>query len=258
MIKWHIVGFIFLLYLIATGILYFFSDWVIFPALQASYQDNKLHPLKLITGDGKKISALFLENKNAKDTVLFSHGNGEDLGDILPYLKKYQSQGFSIFAYDYHGYGSSEGRPSETNTYLDVQAAYEYLSNTLKIADDHIILHGRSLGSGPTLELATKIKAKAVILESPLLTAFRVLTIWPLFPIDKFRNDLKIVKVKSPILIIHGTLDEVIPFWHGAKLYSLANGNKKLYEIKTGRHNDLILVAPTAYWSTIQDFVQAL
>lgn len=255
--NWQLVIQFFIIYGLLTLVLYFSADFAIFPVLKSSYRDSA-EIIKLYTGDGKKISAIFLKNPNAKYTVLFSHGNFEDIGSLQPYLQEYYNHGFSIFAYDYHGYGTSEGKASETNTYLDIEAAYQYLCITRHITAESIILHGRSVGTGPTLELARQNLSAGIILESPFLTAFRVVTRIPLFPIDKFQNDLKIKKVKTPLLIIHGKQDEVVPFWHGKKLFEMANQPKTFYEIDKAGHNDIIYVAGENYWQAIINFANSL
>lgn len=247
--------------LIGYGILilviYVLSDFVIFPAPKASYVDRP-NIIKLSTSDGSTISAIYLENPKAKYTVLFSHGNAEDLGTILPMLQEYQQQGFSVFAYDYHGYGTSEGSPSEKNTYRDIDAAYEYLTQTLKIPPAHIILHGRSLGSGPAIDLATRVPVAGLILESPLLSAARVISRIPFLPIDKYRNNQKISKIRVPIIIIHGKKDEVVPFWHGQQLFELTNAPKTFLALENVHHNDVLSIAGERYWQAIVQFADSL
>ena len=261
MLDWEFIGQLFLkiiiIYGLITVLVYFTADFAMYPVPKASYRDTA-QILKLSTSDGRKISAVYLENPNAKYTVLFSHGNGEDLGFLMPFLQSYREHGFSILAYDYHGYGTSEGRPSEKNTYLDIAAAYDYLTTQLKVAPHHIILHGRSLGSGPSLELASLFPVSGIILESPFLTAFRVVTKIPLFPIDKYRNNQKITRVKAPILVIHGMKDEVIPFWQGKKLYEMANEPKQFLPLENAGHNDITEVSGNLYWQAIEQFSKTL
>ncbi len=216
------------------------------------------HLLKLITDDGKKISALYLHNPKAEFTLLISHGNGEDLGSILHWLMTFYQNGFSVFAYDYHGYGTSEGSPSENNTYRDIDAAYQYLTFILKVPTNRIILFGRSLGSGPTIDLASTSPCAGVIIESGLLTAFRVITGIPLLPVDKYRNNQKIKKIHVPILFIHGTQDEVIPFWHGTQLFKLANSPKKSFWVQGALHNNVTEKAGKEYFKVITEFAKSL
>lgn len=258
MIKWNVLTQILIYYGLATCFIYFISDYFIFPVPKSSYQDKDLNIIKLKTQDEKTISAVYIKNPSATYTILFSHGNAEDLGDIYPYLERYAQHGFSIFAYDYHGYGTSTGKPSESNTYADINAAYRYLRDTLKISPEHIILHGRSLGSGPTLELASHQPVRGVILESPMVSAFQVMTIVPLFPIDKYRNNIKITSIRAPLLIIHGTKDRVIPVWHGRRLYEMANTSKTFFEVSRAGHNDVLETAGAGYWAEILKFTQNL
>src|SRR5215470_6596453 len=103
-----------------------FSDRIIFQPQKAGYRDRP-GILRLTSTDGAKISATFLANSKAVFTVLFSHGNAEDIGDDQPLLERIRSAGFSVFAYDYQGYGTSEGRPSERHAYQDEDAAYDFL-----------------------------------------------------------------------------------------------------------------------------------
>jgi abhydrolase domain-containing protein 17 len=233
---------------------YIFANGMIFPRPPSSY-GNAEDIIKIATADGKNIAALYFPNPNAKYTILYSHGNYKDIGVIKPWLKDLQQRGFAVFAYDFHGYGFSEGRPSEQNTYYDVNAAYDYLINKLKTKPEQIISFGFSLGAAPAIDLATRKKVAAVIAQSPFLSAYRTITQIPLLPLDKFNNLAKIKKVHVPILIIHGTKDEVIPFWHGRELCEAANLPKYHYWIEGAGHNDLIEIAGEKYWKTIKDFV---
>ena len=101
----------------------FLSDSMIFLPHPSSYQDSA-EILKITTASGKNISAVYLPNPSAKFTLLVSHGNAEDLGDDKYWLDSFRHAGFSVFAYDYEGYGTSEGRPSEKACYEDAVAAY--------------------------------------------------------------------------------------------------------------------------------------
>jgi pimeloyl-ACP methyl ester carboxylesterase len=103
----------------------FLSDSMIFLPHPASYRDTP-EVLKIGTANGNKISAVYLPNPAAKFTLLVSHGNAEDLGDDRYWLEELRRAGFSVFAYDYEGYGTSEGKASEKTVYQDEAAAYDY------------------------------------------------------------------------------------------------------------------------------------
>lgn len=232
---------------------YFFSDRMIFQAQESSYEDGP-EIFKIETEDGAEISALYLLEPNSEFTILYSHGNAEDVGDLREFLEMFQDEGFSVLVYDYRGYGTSDGRASEKNAYEDIEAVYEYLVRELGSSPGEIIALGRSVGGGVAMHLACREKLAGLILESSFITAFRVITRIPLVPFDKFRNIDKIKKVQCPVLIIHGKDDRIVPFWHGAKLFKTANEPKLKFWVNGAGHNDLFWVAGTRYWDIIREF----
>lgn len=245
------------LYLALLTFAWLFSDAMLFLPHPSAYRDNA-EILKLTTRGGNRISAVHLPNPEARYTLLVSHGNAEDLRDDRYWLASLRSAGFGVFAFDYEGYGTSEGKPGEQALYDDEDAAYEYLVGTLGIRPDHIIIFGRSVGSGPAVHLAARKPAAALILQSPFLSAFRVLTRVPLLPWDKFPNYKRIGHVRCPVLIIHGTADEVIPFWHGQKLLELVRAKKDHYWVERAGHNNLEDVAGGSYIKALQAFAASL
>jgi len=242
---------------LAVLILSFFSDSVIFLPHPSSYQDNA-GILKLRTRNGKKISAVYLPNLAAKFTLVVSHGNAEDLGDDRYWLEDLRRMGFSVLAYDYEGYGTSEGKPSEQAAYDDEDAAYEYLTATLQVPPEKVIIFGRSVGSGPAVHLAARQNVAALILQSPFVSAFRVLIRIPVLPYDKFPNYKDIHNVHCPVLIIHGDSDSVIAPWHGRKLFALANEPKRFVPVPGADHNDLDMVAGKTYAAILQEFAASI
>ncbi len=213
------------------------SNSLIFQPQRSSYSDNP-GIIKITSSNGKKISAVYLPNPDARFTLLVSHGNAEDLGDIREWLEDMRQAGFSVFSYDYQGYGTSAGKPSENAAYADESAAYDFLALNLGTPPDHIIIFGRSVGTGPAVQLATRRPAAGLVLQSPFLSAFRVLTRIPLLPFDKFPNYKRISHVHCPVLIMHGTKDSIIGMWHGQKLFELANEPKQFVAISGADHND--------------------
>jgi len=245
------------IYLCLCLFAYFVADRMIFLPPPASYRDGG-DILKIPVADGIGIAALHLPHPQARFTILYSHGNAEDLGALSPYLKEYRSRGFAVFAYDYEGYGTSDGRATEKNTYRDIQAAYHYLRERPQVPAHRILVLGRSVGSGPAVELARREPVAGLVLESPFLSAFRVMTRWPLLPFDEFDNLAKIRQVKGPLLLVHGRRDRVIPFWHGETLFAHANEPKAALWIGEADHNDLVEVAGEDYWRALQKWTAAL
>jgi fermentation-respiration switch protein FrsA (DUF1100 family) len=213
-------------------------------------------PLQLTSSQNHQIAALYLPNPTAAYTILHSHGNAEDLGDVDFILRKLRRLGFAVFAYDYQGYGQSQGKPSETNSYADISAAYYYMTGQLGIPAQKILVYGRSIGSGPSTWLASQKPTGGLILESPLMSVFRVFSPLPLFPFDKFPNLERIKSVRVPVLVMHGKLDEVIPFQHGLELFNRAAPPKQSLWLENAGHNDLIMAAGIRYEQALKDFMQ--
>lgn len=221
---------------------YLAADRMIFVPPPATYGDSG-EVLKLRTADGVLISAMYLPNPAADHTLLYSHGNAEDLGGVHPLLLRLREIGFSVLAYDYRGYGTSEGRASERGAYADIDAAYAYLTTTLGTPPARIIAYGRSVGSGPAVDLAARRSIGGLVVESAFTTAFRVVTRVPLLPVDKFRNIDKIGRVGCPILVMHGRADEIVPFAHGEALLRAAPEPKRFLWVEGAGHNDFWFVA---------------
>ena len=188
-----------------------------------------------------RINTIYVTPPHPIATILYSHGNAADLTHLLPLIHSLKQQGYAVLAYDYNGYGYSAGTASEKNCYLDAMASYQYLRHKLNTPPQKIILLAHSLGTGVAVDLATHVRFAGLILKSPLLSAYRVVTFhsWPLFPFDRFNNASKIQQVHRPLLIIHGTADKVIPVYHGLRLYQLANQPKQLILVKGAGHNNL-------------------
>jgi len=235
----------------------FFSDSMIFPAPESSYVAGKEH-VKLPLRNGNEIVALYLENPEAAHTILYSHGNGEDLGTIRPFLEELRKQGFSVMAYDYPGYGESDGRPTESGALEAIAAVFSYLVILREVNPDAIILFGRSLGGGPAFALAAKKPVAGVIADGTFTSTFRVVTRRKLLPWDKFDNLARVAEINCPVLIIHGTEDETVPFEHAEALYAAAPQPKQKLFVRGAGHNNLIDVAGQRYWDAIQSFTESL
>jgi abhydrolase domain-containing protein 17 len=236
---------------------FFRADSMIFLPQPATYQDNP-SILKLPVTDKQKISAVHLPNPRAEYTILYIHGNAEDIGDIQPVLERLNKWGFNIFAYDYRGYGTSDGKPGELNAYQDAEAAYTYLTQKLQVPPHKIIVYGRSVGGGSAVDLATRHPIAGLILESTFTSAFRVVVPFPLLPFDKFSNLKKIQQVDCPILIMHGQADQTIPIEHGYKLYETAANPKMSLWVDGAGHDDLTWVADEQHQKTLAAFQQLI
>lgn len=227
---------------------------LIFPAPPSSYLDND-QILKLKASDGESISAYFLKADSSDRLLIYSHGNGEDIGQIRPLLQNFQQLGISVLAYDYPSYGTSTGQSSEFGTYAAIDVTYRYATETLGYSPKKIILYGRSLGSGPSTWLAEHELVAGLILDGAFTSTFRVMTGIKLLTWDKFDNYARLPNIKCPILMIHGTEDRVVPFTHALKNWTRIKGAKYKLFVQGAKHGDLIENANDDYWNIVRPFI---
>jgi len=198
----------------------------------------------------------FEYDKEKSFTILFTHGNAEDIGELRDWMSTLSIElKANICAYDYRGYGLNKpyGECSERDCYEDIYACYYWLLEEKHIPKKKIILVGRSLGTGPTVHMGAELFKKnknklplpfgGMILQSPLTSAVRVvsnyLTIFP--ATDMFQNIDKIDKVRVPVFIIHGDVDSVVPYGHGVKMNEsvLQQYRRDMWTVKDCGHNDI-------------------
>lgn len=192
---------------------------------------------------GNKLASVFINIfSNSKYTILFSHGNAVDIGNSCGYLLELAMRlQVNIFCYDYSGYGVSEGIATEKNVCLDIRAACDYLNSFYNVQTSSIILYGQSIGTVPTVDIATERYFAGIILHSSLASGLKVVfpnlgkNLW----CDVFKSSSKISKVMSPTLIIHGKKDEIVPFSHGTTLYDLAANPVAPLWVNGAGHNDI-------------------
>ncbi len=208
------------------------------------------HEFKIPVAPQAWINAVYLKAPHARSTILYSHGNAVDIRQLYPLLRVFQQHGYAVLAYDYEGYGGSSGKPSVAHTYRDVLAAYRYLRNHYHIPAADIMDYGHSLGTGLAVYLAVHRPVGSVVLQSPFLSIYRVVTHYPIFAFDVYPNLARIKDIHRPILIIHGVKDNVIPFWHGYQLYQQANEPKVFLKLPIGGHqvNAPWVYAPDLFW----------
>ena len=187
-------------------------------------------------------------------TLLYSHGNAEDLASIAYRLSAYHAEGYGILAYDYEGYGEGSGTPSEAAAYRDIERCWRFLTVEKQIPPESIVIYGRSVGTGPAVWLATRRRALALVLEAPFTSTFAVAGLdW--LPGDRFPNLDRIGRINQPLLIIHGDRDQVIPQRHGRKLADAAAAPKSFYNVGGAGHNNILLVAGREYWNNLREFL---
>ncbi|XP_057523574.1 uncharacterized protein LOC130803479 [Amaranthus tricolor] len=200
--------------------------------------------VKLKTRRGNDVVAVYVKHPKASSTLLYSHGNAADLGQMFELFVELSSRlRVNLMGYDYSGYGQSTGKPSESNTYADIDAAYKCLKEQYGVKDEQLILYGQSVGSGPTVDLAARTpNLRGVVLHSPILSGVRVLySVKKTYWFDIYKNIDKISQVNCPVLVIHGTSDEVVDCSHGKQLHELCKEKYEPLWLSGGGHCNLEL-----------------
>lgn len=211
--------------------------------------------------DGVRLNGWFVPHPDAAYVLLFFHGNTRNISYCIHSISLYRELGFSIFLFDYRGYGRSEGSPSEQGLYLDAEAAWRWLVETRGIRPDRIVLHGRSLGAAVATRLASRQSPAALVIESTFTSLPEVAAdLYPLLPArllmrQRFPVREHLKQVRCPVLVAHGREDELIPYRHGQALFEAANEPKSFMEIQ-GRHYDGHVASGRNYYEGLAAFYQ--
>jgi len=224
--------------------------------------DREVEDVWLLTEDGVRINAFYRSNPASKQVLLWFHGNAENIGTGLEHLRALAKIGVNILAVDYRGYGKSEGKPDEAGVYHDADAAYDYLLKQRHFRAEDIFIYGHSLGGAVAVNLASRRPCGGLIVQSSFTSARamarRVFSI-PLIAYavkSRFDSLQKIREVRAPILIVHGTRDDVVPFEMGQQLFAAAPEPKRFYPLEGAGHNDLLEVGGESYRACLQGFVE--
>jgi fermentation-respiration switch protein FrsA (DUF1100 family) len=217
----------------------------------------------LDTEDGVRVHGIYVGAEDAAADLLFFHGNAGNLYDRLDNVALLVASGFNVLIMDYRGYGKSEGEPSEAALYADGLLAYRYLVEERGADAARLVLFGRSLGSTVAIELGTKQRCGAIIVESAFTSAHelgRVHYGWLLSLLGRalthqFDSLSKVARLQAPVLFIHGDVDTIVPVDLGRRLYEASPEPKEWYEIRGAGHNDTLVVGGQEYFRRLVDFV---
>ncbi len=192
--------------------------------------------------DGVRLSAWYVAKENPRGLILFFHGNGGNISEYADSLALFRDLGYASLAVDYHGYGRSEGDPSETATYLDAEAAWQYAVTTLEFAPRDVTVWGFSLGGAIAAWLARAHDPGMLVLESSF-TRLRdaAAHLYPWAPTkllvgDQYSTETFLDDVRCPVLVIHSPDDETVPYALGQRLFERARPPKRFLQIR-GRHD---------------------
>lgn len=208
----------------------------------AAYQAKDMSLVSLHTKDNLILNSWYKPAINNQPTLLYLHGNAGHIGYRMPLVRQFLNAGLGVLLLEYRGFGGNKGMPTEEGLYEDARTALNYLHQQ-GINPKHIVLYGESLGTGVATQLAAEHPVGAVILQSPftsMASLARYHYPWLILkPWDHFNSLNRIKKIHTPLLVIHGKKDQIVPFAEGLTLYNEANEPKKLLVFDDKHHNDL-------------------
>lgn len=219
--------------------------------------------VQLTTSDETKIHGWFVPSKTRGVHIIFFHGNAGNISDRMDTIRLWNQLGISGLYIDYRGYGKSEGVPSEQGTYLDAQAAWDFLVRAKGISFEKIIIHGRSLGGPIAAWLASKNQSAGLILESTFISLPELgQSLYPILPVKqlariKYSTMKYLEETKCSVLVVHSKQDEIIPVSHGQLLAKKSGSRGHYLEIR-GSHNDGFLESRQDYVPALQRFIEQI
>jgi len=258
---------------VALGVaLYLFQGSMVFlanlpgRALEATPADIglKYEDVQFDTADGERLHGWYVPAMNARGVLLFFHGNAGNISHRLESIMIFNRLGLDVLIVDYRGYGQSTGKPTESGTYRDAKAAWDYLLGERQAPPGRIVIFGRSLGGAVGAWLAAGLPVEqtpaAVIIESSFTSgADMARRLYPIFP-ARLLTRLKYpvaeyaARLPCPVLVVHSRDDEIIPFAMGQAIYAAAPQPKDFIELR-GDHNAGFWISREAYTAGLAAFL---
>ena len=241
-----LVSLVVLVYFLATLGLYIFQRSLLYHPTENNYDGDRLtvniEKVKIVTEDNIDLLAWY-HNKdiNKFKTILYLHGNAGSLENRIHKINHFEDMNINFLLLSWRGFSGNKGEPTEQGLYQDARSAVKWLIKQ-GVFEENIIIYGESLGTGVTSEIAQNRNFAGIILESPFTSMVAAgKSKYPIFPIrlllkDRYESDKKIKNIKSPVLIMHGEQDNIVPFWMGEKMFELANEPKYSYFSKYDDH----------------------
>jgi hypothetical protein len=212
------------------------------------------------TSDGVQLHGWYVSADQARGVILFFHGNAGNISHRLDSIEFFHRLGFSVFIIDYRGYGKSEGKTDEQGTYRDAEAAWRHLIEKRGIDPGMIVIFGRSLGASIAAWLASRTSPAALILESAFTSAPNLgkhhYWFLPVRALARIHYDTQsyVERISVPTLVVHSADDEIVPYAHGRKLFSVAREPKAFVKLQGG-HNDGFFVSRAHYTEALGKFL---
>ena len=242
----QLVLIILLLYFFVIVFLYFYQRNLLYHPNENNYSGDKIsvevEKVKILTSDNIELLGWYHE-KNLRDykTLVYFHGNAGSLENRIHKLNHFKDMNINFLIIAWRGFSGNKGKPTEQGLYEDGKSAIEWLMKK-GVNEKNLILYGESLGTGVATHLAQNKRYAGIILETPFTSMIDAAkTFYPYIPVslllkDKFENYKKVKNIKSPILVMHGEVDQIVPFSMGKKIYEISNQPKYSYFTKYDNH----------------------
>ena len=241
-----ILLFLLLIYLAILAITFFFQRNLLYHPMENNYSGDKIsvYVEKVTIKTQDEINLLsWYHNKKSNDykTILFLHGNAGSLENRIHKINHFKNMNVNFLLLAWRGFNGNKGKPNEIGLYEDARSAVRWLKSK-GVEEKNIIIYGESLGTGVAIEVGQYKKFAGIILESPFTSMIDAgKEKYPFLPVrfllkDKYESINKIKNIKSPILVMHGKVDRIVPFYMGKKIYELANEPKYSYFTEYDNH----------------------
>ena len=244
---------------------YIFQRNLLYHPMENNYSGDKIlvnvEKIEIRTQDNIKLMSWY-HKKNLKNykTILFLHGNAGSLENRIHKINHFKDMNVNFLIVAWRGFSGNKGKPTEKGLYEDARSAVRWLKSK-GIKENNIIIYGESLGTGVATEIAQNKNFGGIILESPFTSMIDAgKDKYPYLPVklllkDKYESDKKIKNVKSPVLIMHGKVDNIVPFHMGEKMYELANEPKYYY---FSEYDDHMMEYNKKLLKALKDFISSL
>ncbi|MFH1957506.1 MAG: alpha/beta hydrolase [bacterium] len=263
----YVAGILSAAYVVFVAVTFVFQkDFIYFPKRELIITPEKTglpyEDVFFETSGGIKLNGWFVAGVPGGKTVLFCHGNADNISYFLDEVKQFNGMGFGVFIFDYRGYGRSGGKPCEAGIYLDAAAAWNWLIGSKRLLPADIIVVGRSLGGAVASHLAAEHKPGFLSVESAFTSIEDMSRIkYPFLPVKyllkyHYRTVEHIRNVRCPVLVVHSREDKEVPFSQGLRIFQAANNPKEFLEIKGG-HRDGFITSNEIYREGLTAFIGA-
>jgi len=235
----------------------FENDYIYFPDRELAQTPNDVglvfRNISFKSEDGVVLHGWYMPYPHARFTLLHLHGNGGNMSNRIHQYRLWHAMGLAVFAFDYRGYGKSEGAPNEAGLYADAKAAWSLLIKERGLAPGEIIIAGRSLGCAVAAKLATEVNPVGLALETPFTNIPDMSeAYYPWLPLRWFvkshlDTEAAVRQSEAPLLLISAESDEIIPEGMADRVFAAHKG-PKTRGVLPGGHNDFDVVSKRPYF----------